>query len=382
MKRKNLSYWLGCALLLALSTFFYECKKSDVSHANADAAQPTAARAVTTFVHPGILNTTASLDVIRTQATDQSSSRWTAYNNSVIAYVDSHAVPTSFPSVVVAKSSGTTPTETQIKTDAELAYAIALRWAKTGDSQWSTKAKNILNGWATNFQSYSVDAGSNANQPDLEAAWVAPTFAAAGEILRYYTINGVGAGWSQSDIDNFSAFLNKLKVYINATPAYNNNWNVSAGYAKVALGVFFNSTSVYQSGVDILQGVMPSVINSSGVMPELCGRTDCVHYQYSLAGLTFAAEICREQNDNQLYGYNSSRISTGFNYMQQAYAGSTGCNYCSTSSPIYTGVEVANRYYNTSATNSLINKTHFQYDVPNDNTFLGFTQYTHRNVPL
>lgn len=380
--RKPISYWLACAGLVAVATTFYQCtKQSDVAK-NAGTDTETTPRAVTSFVHPGILNTTASLDFIRNQANDQSSGRWNDYNSTVIAYVDNHAVPTSFPSVVVAKSSGTTPTETQIKTDAELAYAIALRWAKTGDAQWATKAKAILNGWASHFQSYSVDAGSNANQPDLEAAWVAPTFAAAGEIIRYYTINGVGAGWSQTEINTFSDFLNKLKNYINATPSYNNNWNVSAAYAKIALGVFFNSTSVYQNGVDAMKAVIPSVINSSGTMPELCGRTDCVHYQYSLAGTTFGAEICREQNDNQLFPFNSNRISAGFNYMQQAYAGSTGCNYCSTSSPVYTGVEVGNRYYNTSATNSLINKNHFQYDVPNDNTFLGFTRYTHRGVPL
>lgn len=387
MKKKAISYWLTCAGIAALSALSYQCTKSNVTETGTPAPETdkdnsrTSTQSVTSFVHPGILNTQASLDFIRNEANTSGTARNSDYTNSVISYVDSHTVPTSFPSVVVAKSSGTTPTETQIKTDAELAYAIALRWAKTGDSQWSTKAKNILNGWAYNFQSYSVDPGSNANQPDLEAAWVAPTFAAAAEIIRYYTVNGQGAGWSSTDINQFNTFLNKLKNYINQTPAYNNNWNVSAGYAKMALGVFLNSTTVYQNGVDAIKAVMPSVIQSDGTMPELCGRQDCVHYQYSLTGLSYAAEIGRIQNDNGIYPFDSNRISAGYNYMRSAYNGSTGCNYCTTSSPVFPGVEVANRYYHTSNTQYL-RGLQPPLKVPNDNTFLGFTTYTHYNVPL
>jgi beta-glucanase (GH16 family) len=333
------------------------------------------------FVHPGVLNTKANLDLIASQANSGDATRTAAYQK-VLDYINSHALPTSFPSIVYVGSNGhTSPSKDQIRKDAELVYALALRFAKTADITYANQAIAILNGWAYNFQSYStIDSTDNPNQPDLEASWTTPSFVAAAEIIRYYKPNGVSANWSAADINQFNNYLNNVKNnYINNVPAYNNNWNVSAGYAKMAIGVFLNSTTVFTGGESMITAVLPQVIQSDGTMPELCVRQDCVHYQYSLTGLTYAAEIANMQGDASFYTALSNRISAGYDFMRSAYNQGTGCNYCTTSSPVFPGVEVAYHHYGT-ANMLYLRNLQPPLEVPNDNTFLGFTTYTHFNV--
>ncbi|WCT12178.1 alginate lyase family protein [Mucilaginibacter jinjuensis] len=383
MKRNKLSYWLSCALLLALTLFFYECKKSETANKDANTSTATVPRSVTTFVHPGVLNTAANLDFIAGQVNGGDAGRTTSYQK-VLDFIANNPLPTQFYSTVYVGSNGhTSPSKSQIRKDAELSYALALRFAKTGNITYANQCIAILNGWSYTFQNYApIDATDNPNQPGLEASWTTPSFVAAAEIIRYYKPNGVSANWSAADINQFNAYLNNVKNnYINNVPGlgYNNNWNVSAGYAKIAIGVFLNSASVFNDGETILNNVMNSVIQSGGTMPELCVRQDCVHYQYSLTGLTYAAEIASIQGDNSLYTALSNRISQGYDFERSAYNQSTGCNYCTTSSPIFPGVEVAYKHY---GTNNMLSLRNMQapFGVPNDNTFLGFTTYTHYNL--
>ena len=385
MTKSNLRHWLMGIGLATLSISLFQCEKGvngKTSAGNPSSSTMARAATITSFVHPGVLNTQASLDLVGGQVNGGDPTRTASYQK-VLDFINSHTYPTSFPATVVVGSNGaTSPSKAQIRSDAELVYALALRWAKTGHSEYATQAIGILNGWAYNFQNYALlDASTNPNQPDLEASWTTPSFVAAAEIIRYYKVNGVGSGWSDADIAQFSTYLNTVKNnYINNTPAYNNNWNASAGYAKMAIGIFLNSVTVYQNGYNALVSVMPSIINSDGTCPELCVRQDCVHFQYSLTAYAYAAELARIQGDNSLWTVNSNRISAGYDYMRAAYNGTTGCNYCTTSSPVFPGTEVAYNFYKTSNLQYL-RQLQDPLGVPNDNTFLGFTTYTHFNVP-
>ncbi|WP_419699798.1 alginate lyase family protein [Mucilaginibacter sp. NFX135] len=379
--RKKTTYWLAFACLFALCAFLCQCKKSTIKSGISDATPQTSPRAVTTFIHPGVINTQANLDLIASQVNSGDATRTAAYQK-VLDFISNNALPTQFYTTVYVGSNGhTSPSKSQIRKDAELAYALALRFAKTADVTYANQCIAILNGWSYTFQNYApIDASDNPNQPALEASWTTPSFVAAAEIIRYYKPNGVSANWSTTDINKFNDYLNNVKNnYINNVPTYNNNWNVSAGYAKMAIGVFLNSASVFQAGEDMINAVLPQVIQSGGTMPELCDRQDCVHYQYSLTGLTYAAEIANMQGDGSLYTALSNRISSGYDFERSAYNQSTGCNYCSTSSPIFPGVEVAYHHYGTANMLSLRNMQD-PLGVPNDNTFLGFTSYTHFNV--
>jgi hypothetical protein len=163
---------------------------------------------------------------------------------------------------------------------------------------------------------------------------------------------------------------------------YNNNWNVSAGYAKMAIGVFEDNATIYNAGEDIITNVIPSVISADGTDVELCGRGDCHHFQYSLTGISYAATISAIQGDNVIYSASGSRLSAGYDYMLKAYNNQVSCVSCSkTSDYVYPGVEIAYRHYQTSnlASDRAIGAPH---GIPSDITFLGFTTYTHYNVPL
>ena len=385
--KKLISRWPGIAFLTI--TTLFGCQKptldpsaTPTTSATKPQTNAVAAPQITSFVHPGVLNTQASLDLVGGQVNGGDPTRTASYQK-VLDFINSHTYPTQFYATVVVGSNGqTSPSKSQIRNDAELGYALALRWAKTGHSEYATQAIGILNGWSYTFQNYALlNSSTNPNQPDLEASWTTPTFVAAAEILRYYTVNGQGSGWAAADINQFNNYLNNVKNnYINNTPNYSNNWDASAAYAKMAIGIFLNSTTVYQNGYNAILNYLPIVINADGTLPELCDRQDCVHYQYSLTAFAYAAELARIQGDNSLWSADNNRISAGYNFQWSAYNQQTGCNYCSMSSPVFPGVEVAYNVLKTSSLQSL-RALDAPLGVTSDNTFLGFTTYTHYNVP-
>ncbi|SNC77677.1 Alginate lyase [Hymenobacter gelipurpurascens] len=368
-----------CSVALALAS---ACQNKEV--ASPAAATTPANSTITTFQHPGVVNSRASLDLVAAQANAGDATRTAGYNK-VVDYMNQYAVPTTFPNVVYVVGSGGSPTEDQIRRDAILAYACALRWVKTGNATYANQAKQILNGYAYNFQRYSTSPKPDGSptefrQTYLEAAWVAPSFVAAGEIIRYYSVNGNGAGWSATDVSKFSDFLNNLKNnYVNNVPgAINdiNNWQASYCYAKMALGVWFNSTSVYDSGYDYLFQILPQLFYSDGAVKEQRDR-DCIHPQYTLTALTYAAETARIQGNSAIYEANGQQIKNGWNRYEDAAAGNYTRNCSGTQ--IFPGIETAYNYYGTSKLASLRDRQD-PYGVPGDKTFLGFTSFTHRSI--
>ncbi|MFL5745702.1 MAG: alginate lyase family protein [Niastella sp.] len=386
MRKNGKTLYAGIALL-ALSTLLLKCKKQEESaqvqtpSAKEETTVNMAAAAITTFVHPGILNTQASLDQVAAEVNGGNDPVRLAAYNKVLDYINQNALPTKFFATVTVGSNGaTTESKSQIRKDAILAYALALRWAKTGTITYAQQAIAILNGWSYTFKNYAVLSGSNPLQPSLEASWTTPSFVAAAEILRYYKAFGNASGWSDADINQFKTYIVLVKNnYINVTPEYNNNWNASAGYARMSIGIFLDDATAYQNGYNIIQSHLPIIIAPDGTIGEYCDRDDCVHYQYSLTAFAYAAELARIQGDNSLFTYNSNLLSKGYDYMQKAYNHQAGCDRCSSSSPVFPGTEVAYNYYKSANLKSL-RELQDPLGWPNDRTFLGFTSYTHFNV--
>ncbi|MES2112808.1 MAG: alginate lyase family protein [Bacteroidota bacterium] len=390
MKIKNHT-GLPIALIFMLALFCYRCKKTDAHvQNNPNLPKTFASDPASGFVHPGIVNTKETLDYIAQQANSGDANRLAAYQY-VLNYCNNHSPSGQYKATVNVAGGVTTPDEIAFKGDALLSYALALRWAKTGTASYATTVKQILDGWASHFQIFSV-TGSNPNQAYLEASWAAPTFTAAAEIIKYYVpATGAAAGWTTAENTQFTNFLNNMKDnYINhaTDPGYNNNWNVSEGWAKIAIGIFEDNQTVYQNGITVIKNVLPIVIASDGSMNgEVCGsHNDYVHFQYTLTGLSYAANTCGIQGDLSIYSANSNRLLTGYNYHYGLMHGtvhppcSPGGN---PSNPIWPGINVADRHYNTVETNYIAN----QY-VPDTNGlpggdigFLCWTNYTHHNVP-
>jgi hypothetical protein len=394
MKIKKFRTGTAIALGLLMSLFLYACKKSAQPAANslnpASKTTPINVATNTGFIHPGILNTQQTLDYAANQANAGDAGRLAAYQY-VLNYCNTHNPSGNYKATVGVAGGVTTPDEISFKGDALLAYATALRWSKTGTASYATTVKQILDGWANTFRSFSV-SGDNPNQASLEASWAAPTFAAAAEIIKYYKpATGAAGGWTTAENTQFVSFLNTMKNnYINnaTNPGYNNNWNISEGWAKIAIGVFEDDQAVYQAGITVIDNVLPLDIASDGSMNgAVCGsHDDYVHFQYSLTGLSYAANTCGIQGDLSIYSNNSSRLLSGFNYQYELMMGTVSPPCSPKGSPtaqIWPGIEVANRHYNTAQTNYIASKYSPNSDgLPGgDVGFLCWTNYTHNNVP-
>lgn len=117
--KKNLTC---LAMLFALTTLLYRCGKPESAEKTTalSGAVGSNAAAIASFVHPGILNTTASLNYIGNQVNTADPARSADYQV-VENYVNSHTVSSTFPSVVVVGSNGeTSPSKNQIRNDCEM----------------------------------------------------------------------------------------------------------------------------------------------------------------------------------------------------------------------------------------------------------------------
>jgi len=354
-----------------------------VSYAQVSKKQEVNPSSKIEFVHPGIVNNIQNLDFIWSEMNAGKKSRVEAYQQ-LLDFIENNPIATEYPAIVMAKGSGSTPTEAHIRRDAVLAYAHALKWARTGKAEDAANAIKILNGWAANFQKYEAVEGTSNKQSQLEAAWVAPSFVAAAEIIRHFKVDGKSANWSSADKAVFNKFIQNLKDnYINAmvkdinTNRRRNNWGVSAGYAKMAIGVYLGSSNVYEDGKRIILNLLPDIIKPDGEILEFCAR-DCHHPQYSMCGLTLAAEIAKNQGDTSVYEAISMRLKTGWDWMGAAYNGEADCRNCA-KAKLFSVIEVASNHYKSSIIQNLIeNKSPFE--VSKSQTFIDFFTYTHRNI--
>ena len=240
---------------------------------------------------------------------------------------------------------------------------------------------------------YARSSSRCSRRVSLEASWTAPTFVAAAEIIRYYKPNSISANWQEADIAQFKVFLNKLKDEINKMTERGNNWWVSAGYAKMAVGVFLESKTVYDDGKSRVLSTMEGldsynghdVIDPDGYPYELHNRKDDVHFQYSLTGITYAAEIDKIQGANEIYTQKGERLRKAYDYTWRAFnevipapAGVTGYDTCNLKSNVYPGVEIAYKQFGANSMRSLRN---LRQPIGNvSKLFLGFTSFTHYNL--
>jgi len=329
------------------------------------------------FTHPGIINSAATLNRVENISIE------TETYLGLLSFIEENPIADSYPAQVIVVASGATPTEDHIRRDAILAYAYALKWVKTGAAEDARGAISILNGWATNFEVYLAERGTPTAQIQLEAAWVAPSFAAAAEIIRRYRqTTGAGAGWTANEIQAFSDFLVKLEDYIDPmitdirqNGRRINNWGASAGYAKMALGVFLESEDSYKAGKDLILDLLPQIIKEDGEVLELCSR-DCHHPQYSMSALTYAAEIAQVQGDVSIYQANNNRLGVGWEWMYAAFSGNVTCRNCS-NSRIFPAVEIAANYYPSFDIRTLNESQRPHVLAGQGNTFLGFTTLSH-----
>ncbi len=243
------------------------------------------------FVHPSVLNTQEELDRMKYRVNYEPGSAMVAGWNRLIA---SSLASLSYQHVpysnVVVMGSGTTPSETQCRNDSQAARAAALRWVVTGDTRYRDKAMTILNDWAAVFVTLSPAAGTSVKQLWLEAAWYAPAWVAAADIIRYY--NHGAAGWSATNIARFDAMLDYLYDQSAQAADRENNWGASAALSMISVGAYQENRGRFDAGIqtwrDRLVGIN-AVVGNNGFINEVC--RDTTHPQYTLQVWMQAAEV-------------------------------------------------------------------------------------------
>jgi hypothetical protein len=344
------------------------------------------AQAPATFRHPGIFNSQAELEFIKsTVAANNGSPIVAGYQTLSNDSKGSLSYNPEPYAVVDVVASGSSPAETAFRRDAHAAYIHAIKWIVTGNNAHRDKSVQIMNAWSYLFQSLST-APDKPNQPTLEASWALPIWLAGAEIIKTY--NGGAAGWSSADQAKFESFARKIITYVNGPIASAPNWYISKGLSLLAAGVYLNEASTYNAGYNIIVPQLDA-ISTTGQIPEL--TRDFVHSQYVLIGLTQAAEVAYQQGNNALFtrtnGTSQPRLLLGTEHYTRCLMGTNTPNYQSASdwarmsAPYeilllrYTqlGMSVPN------TSNYVLNQNRVENGV--EDHFLGYHTATHSQAP-
>ena len=252
------------------------------------------------FTHPGILNSTTSLEEARAAALAGESPQKPAFEKMKSSRYANLAW-TPHPVAYVGCGSYNVVDEgcTEETDDAQAAYTQALMWYFTGDERYATKAKQILNAYSATLKDHKFDSRVYKNGL-LQAGWAGQTFTKAAELIRYS-----GAGWSDSDVSRFETMLKTafLPRVVNGWTWTSANWQLSMAEATMNIGVFTNDRAVYDNGVgDWRNHVEGSFyLSSDGAKPNFPANTimkDNNYLEYWSTPKSFvnglSAETCRD----------------------------------------------------------------------------------------
>jgi hypothetical protein len=215
---------------------------------------------MTGFVHPGILVNKGMLDFVKGKIA-AGSEPW----NSALAHASSSNFGslsyTPHPRATVECGPISMPDLgcTDEKNDVIAAFTHALIWYHTGDQKHADKAIQIMNAWSAVLKSHTND---NAQ---LQASWAAEVFPRAAEIIRYS-----GAGWSEPDIEKFTAMLKTAYLpQVGSGSTRTGNWDTSAIEAAMNIAVFTEDQAEFTKAVKLWHDRTPAYIylTTDGALP-------------------------------------------------------------------------------------------------------------------
>jgi len=202
------------------------------------ATLPAAVAAPATFVHPGVLDSSAELSYVKTQV-QAGAQPWKNANTQMMAssYASLSYTPTPYSDVDCGPYSNPNIGCTNERQDAIAAYTDALAWYITGNAAYAQKSIQIMDAWSA-----VITTHTNSNAP-LQTGWAGSVWPRAAEIIRYtYT--------SWPNVNRFATMLHNvyLPEVINGSNS-NGNWELSMMEAAIGISVFLNDATDYNSAV-------------------------------------------------------------------------------------------------------------------------------------
>lgn len=276
------------------------------------------APAAGTFTHPGLLNTEADFERMRTNVALGVDPWLTAYNALASSWMAQSGGWTSHAQATITRSGSLNDT-VKLYQDTAVIYASALRWKVSGDTAYADQAVTLLNSWSSTLTSVAGD--TNVLLTELYGY----QFAAAAEIMRSYP------AWSATDIAQCQTMLynvfyplanNFLSGHFGtATEHYWANWDLAAMNTMYAIGVFCDNTSLttealnyFYSGVG--NGCIDRYVNF--MHPGYLGQSqemgrDQGHATLNIAEVATLCQMAWNQGVD-LFGYENNRILAAAEY--------------------------------------------------------------------
>ncbi|MGW7450762.1 alginate lyase family protein [Streptomyces sp. NPDC054787] len=254
-----------------------------------------AAAAPAAFAHPGVLNSRAQLDFVRTQV-QAGRQPWKAAYEQMLASKYGSLARTPKPREVVECGSYSNPNIgcSDEREDAIAAYSQALAWYITRDSRHAKKSIELMDAWSAKIKDHT-----NSNAP-LQSGWAGSTWPRAAEIIKH-TYTG---GWPNQG--RFATMLRDvyLPEVINGRPNSNGNWELIMMDAAVGITVHLDDRAGYDKAMGLYLGRVPAYfyLASDGPQPaypprsSIDTRAELIDYWHGQSTFVdgLAQETCRD----------------------------------------------------------------------------------------
>lgn len=260
------------------------------------------------IVHPGILQTRANLEFMRTKITageEPWKSSWEVWLTSPGASLDFQPKP--FVHVTRGAYAAGERGGVELSESARVANNHVMQWYMTGNEAHARKAIEIFDAWSGTLADFFE------NDAMLLAGWTGGEFCNAAEILR-----ATYPGWSAQSQEQFKRML--LTVYVPLLrrfyPEANGNWDAAIMYTLLAIGVFCERRDlmelVYKHyRVGLGNSGITRYIYPSGQCEESC--RDQGHTQLGLSYLVNTCVVAWNQGVD-LFAEADNRLALGMEY--------------------------------------------------------------------
>lgn len=264
-----------------------------------------------TFVHPGLLNTEADFERMRTNVALGQEPWLSNYNALDASWMSANGSWGSHAQATITR--GATNDTSRLYNDIAVVYGSALRWKISGDTAYADQAVTLLNSWAYTLQNVAGD--TNVLLTELYAY----QFAAAAEIMRTYP------AWQPADIAQcqtmlYNVFYPLAHNFLTGHNGTSNdhywaNWDLCAINALYAIGVFCDNTTLTTEALDYFynglgNGCIERTVNF--IHPGHLGQgqeigRDQGHATLNVAELATLCQMAWNQGVD-LFGYQNNRV--------------------------------------------------------------------------
>ncbi|WP_428738984.1 LamG-like jellyroll fold domain-containing protein [Sulfurimonas sp.] len=277
-----------------------------------------------TFSHPSLLHTQEDFERMAAKVL-ANESPWVDSWNILITNTHASLSYTPSPQSVVYRNDPNNGADNSAKlfNDVAAAYACALRWKISGDSDYADKAVEIMDAWSAVLTKISWSDGYHDGF--LAAGLQGYQFANAAEIMHSYS------GWSTTNFQRFQMMMREVFHPMNgrllsaptSLRSYS-NWDLCAIAAIIATGVVCDDSEMFEGGIEYFKnglgnGCVYNVVNyiHDGYLGQTqeSGR-DQGHNTLSVMLLTTICEMAWNQGVD-LYGFANNRVLAAAEYVSK-----------------------------------------------------------------